>query len=187
MIDVRRKMSYNNKNHYPERRTLMKLISFILAAALALVLCSCAGSSESSSYVTLYQTATTTTANEPEQAAEPDPDVGISLREGESFDGAVIAYGYDITAEEAKQVMDSTLGTVSWVVILHLSDAGSANYAEASNRLAGNGSITVWYNKESIFSAEVAAAAGSDGIVMITGNFTEDSAKELTDKLNGVS
>ncbi len=157
----------------------MKIVSLILAAMLALTLCACAGQNDNFSKVTLYQTSSA-------EVSEPDTDVGVSLREGRTFDGAVIAYGDDITAAEAKQVMDSTLGIVSWVVILHLSEAGSANYAEASKRLAGNGSITVWYNKESIFSAEVAAAAGSDGIVMITGNFTEDSAKELADKLNGI-
>ena len=153
----------------------MKLAVLFAAAALALTLCSCSLQGESS-----YSGSGNigTTAEE-----EADPDKGISIREGKDADGALVAYGKDIAAADAQQIMDNATGNTEWVVLIHLNEAGAANFAEASRRLAGNGSISIWFDGENIFSAPVAAES-SDGIVLIEGDLTEESAKELANKLN---
>ncbi|MFQ9872403.1 MAG: SecDF P1 head subdomain-containing protein, partial [Oscillospiraceae bacterium] len=70
---------------------------------------------------------------------------------------------------------------------LTLSESGKEKFAEATQRLANSGYISIWMDNTMISSPYVREAI-TDGQCVISGGgdgFTVDEAKALADKING--
>ena len=91
--------------------------------------------------------------------------------------GEIILQNADINDAEA--VMMSDMGGESYAVSVILCDSGRDKFAAATGELAGTGTpIAIWFDDE-LISAPTVSTAIADGNVLITGNFTLDSASEL--------
>jgi protein-export membrane protein SecD len=69
-------------------------------------------------------------------------------------------------------------------VSLTLKESGTAKFAEATGRLAGNGTISIWLDNY-CFSAPNVNEQISGGEASITGNFTREEVIDLANKING--
>lgn len=91
--------------------------------------------------------------------------------------GEIVLRNTDI--DEAEAVALSDVSGESYAVSVTLFDSGRDKFAAATEELAGTGTpIGIWYDDE-LISAPTVSSAIADGNVLITGNFTLDSASEL--------
>lgn len=75
--------------------------------------------------------------------------------------------------------------TTGWYVSLELNASGKQAFADATTRLAKeNGVISIWLD-DSCFSYPTVNTAITDGNAMITGEFDQESATALANKING--
>lgn len=91
--------------------------------------------------------------------------------------GEIVLRNTDI--DEAEAVALSDVSGESYAVSVTLFDSGRDKFAAATGELAGTGTpIAIWFDDE-LISAPTVSSAIADGNVLITGNFTLDSASEL--------
>jgi len=91
--------------------------------------------------------------------------------------GEIILQNTDINDAEA--VLMSDVSGESYAISVTLFDSGRDKFAAATGELAGTGTpIAIWFDDE-LISAPTVSSAIADGNVLITGNFTLDSASEL--------
>ena len=91
--------------------------------------------------------------------------------------GEIILQNADINEAEAVIVWNPDGG--DWQVDIKLCDSGREKFADATRELAGTDTpIAIWFDDE-LISAPTVSTAIIDGNLLITGNFTKDSAKEL--------
>ena len=67
---------------------------------------------------------------------------------------------------------------------LELTSEGATKFSEATGRLAGTGSISIWMD-DTMISAPTVNTQITDGKAIISGSFTAESATELANKING--
>lgn len=119
----------------------------------------------------------------------------LTFREGYELDDTglptgvtaenIILQGADVNQAEAVYEKTSDAGSYQWVVQLTLNDSGKAAFAEATERLAAeHGIISIWMDETCISYPSVNSAI-LDGQAVITGSFTQESAEQLANKING--
>lgn len=126
----------------------------------------------------------------PEQAVnEIGETARLTFREGDEQDetGAPSGTTASTIILEGKDVKKATPGynpeEKSYFVSLELNDEGAKKFAEATERLAGTGVISIWMD-DTIISAANVKTKIPDGKATITGNFTVEEVKSLSDKIN---
>lgn len=98
----------------------------------------------------------------------------------------IILEGKDVKkAEVVLTGQDSVAGLPagSPIVRLELNDSGKQKFADATERLAGRGSISIWMD-DNMFSSPNVQDKISDGVATITGQFSSEEANDLADKIN---
>lgn len=97
--------------------------------------------------------------------------------------GEIVLNGEDIAEASYGQQPDD-YGDYQWVVLLSLNSNGASKFAEATAELAGSSTpISIWMDSTMISAPSVNSAI-TDGNAVITGNFTNESAKQLSDQIN---
>lgn len=92
--------------------------------------------------------------------------------------GEIVLQSSDI--DMAKTVQMPNEYELTYVVSIKLFDSGRTKFAAATEELAGTDTpIGIWYDDE-LISAPTVAAPITDGEVVISGNFTLESANELS-------
>ncbi len=119
----------------------------------------------------------------------------LTFREGNEVDeqgkpkgitkDTVILEGKDVKIAEDMLVSKENGATES-VVSLKLNKDGAKKFADATTRLAGNGTISIWMDDHMISYAKVNTAI-LEGEASISGQFTPKSAKKLADQINSGS
>lgn len=100
----------------------------------------------------------------------------------------IILTGDDV--EKAEPLFDQTKvgSSAAYFVQLTLKESGKAKFAEATKKLydpveSNRGVISIWLDNDEISYPRVDAEI-TDGIAMISGNFTAESAQDLAQKIN---
>ncbi len=107
----------------------------------------------------------------------------LTFYEGTDNTGTVIFEGSE-GVESASADYNTEYG---YFVSLNLTSYGESQFADATTRLAGNGSISIYMDDERISTATVENAI-TDGNAIITGSdFTAESVQDLADKINAGS
>lgn len=100
--------------------------------------------------------------------------------------GEIIADGNDVKSAHWAQTL-ITEGLSDNVVVVEFYEEGTAAFADATTELAGTETpISIWVDSE-LISAPLVSEAITTGETVISGNFTEESAKELADKISSGS
>jgi len=95
----------------------------------------------------------------------------------------IVLQGADVTSAQAQYRPDDK-GEYEYLVALELSPEGSSKFAEATAELAGSSTpISIWMDNTMISAPSVNSAI-TDGNAVITGNFTQETAKKLADQIN---
>ncbi len=95
----------------------------------------------------------------------------------------IVLQGADVTSAQAQYRPDDK-GEYEYLVALELSPEGSSKFAEATAELAGSSTpISIWMDNTMISAPSVNSAI-TDGSAVITGNFTQETAKKLADQIN---
>lgn len=111
----------------------------------------------------------------------------LTFREGaQDPEGNVILTGEHVEKAEAGYQQDSTTGSSQVVVSLEFDDEGKKAFAEATSRLAGSGSISIYMDDDCLSFPKVNSAI-TDGKCVIEGNFTYDEAKKLANNIEAGS
>lgn len=97
----------------------------------------------------------------------------------------IILEGKDVKSAEAALIQKET-GLTESVVSLKLNKEGTKKFADATKRLAGSGTISIWMDDDMISAANVNEAI-LGGEASISGQFTPKSAKRLADQINSGS
>ncbi len=105
----------------------------------------------------------------------------VTFREGsQDPEGKVVLKGAE-DISSAAVVYDSSTGEPQ--VELILTSAGTGKFAEATSRLANNGSISI-YRDDVCISYPTVNSAITDGRAVISGDFTAEAATELASEIN---
>ncbi len=96
----------------------------------------------------------------------------------------VILEGQDVARAEAIYQQLTEGGQPEWSVVLNMTSEGATKFAEATTRLAGNGSISIWMD-DTMLSAPSVNSAITNGEAVISGSFDQESAQSLANKING--
>ncbi len=111
----------------------------------------------------------------------------LTFREGsQDPDGEVILTGEHVKKAEAGYQQDDTTGSSQVVVSLEFDDEGTKAFSEATSRLAGNGSISIYMDDECLSFPTVNTAI-TDGKCVIEGNFTYEKARKLANNIEAGS
>ncbi len=95
----------------------------------------------------------------------------------------IVLQGADVTSAQAQYRPDDN-GDYEYLVALELSSEGASKFAEATAELAGSSTpISIWMDNTMISAPSVNSAI-TDGSAVITGNFTQETAKKLADQIN---
>ena len=98
--------------------------------------------------------------------------------------GEIVLEGADIAEAKAVYRANDSSGTAENMIELNLNASGRDKFAEATSELAGTGTpISIWMDNNMI-SAPTVNNAITDGNAVITGNFTDESAKKLANQIN---
>lgn len=106
----------------------------------------------------------------------------LTFCEGSESNETVILEGSQ-DVKSAAPAVDEQTG--AYIVQLKLTDSGKAKFAAATTRLKGQ-TISIWMD-DALVSAPTVNDAITDGEAIITGNFDENSAKDLANKINAGS
>lgn len=125
---------------------------------------------------------------DPEKAVKELGETAVlTFREGsQDPNGKVILTGDQVEIARATQQPNQTTGAYEHVVSLEFDDEGKKAFAEATSRLAGSGSISIYMDDQCISSPTVNSAI-TDGKCVIEGSFTSESAKSLAHKISSGS
>ncbi len=157
---------------------LRKIIALLLAVCMV-TLCACHVDKNDES----SERESSSRTEESSQAGKAE----VVLREGIAEDGAVVLTGENIVSAEVNAIKDETTGVIDYVISVSFDDEGTAAFAEVTERLAGEGQVSVWVDGECIFAPTVTSKI-VDGNCQIAGGFSSfDEAKELADRINGRS
>ncbi len=133
---------------------------------------------------------------DPSAAVEELGDTAVlTFREGNETDdeGKPTGVTKDTVVLEGKDVKEAagvygqldSNGGAGWYVSLELNESGKKAFADATARLSKeNGTISIWLD-DYCFSAPTVNTAITDGKAMITGDFDQEGATALANKING--
>lgn len=109
--------------------------------------------------------------------------VGTDTNEDGTSAGDVVLQGNDIEKAEPMR-QENPDGTFSYVVSLELTDQAADVFSTVTSTMAGTGeAISIWMDDEMI-SAPTVNEAITGGKAVISGDFSAESAKSLSDKIN---
>ena len=95
----------------------------------------------------------------------------------------IVLQGSDVASAQAQYRPDDK-GDYEYLVALELSPEGATKFATATAELAGSSTpISIWMDNTMISAPSVNSAI-TDGNAVITGNFTQETAKKLADQIN---
>lgn len=131
---------------------------------------------------------------DPEAAIKELGDTALlTFREGYEIDAEgkmtgvtaenIVVEGKNVLEAKAQFSQVSSDEPAEWNVSLSLDSVGAKSFGEATTRLAGSGSISIWMDEDMISNANVNSAI-TDGKAVITGNFDQESAVALANKIN---
>lgn len=133
---------------------------------------------------------------DPEKAiAELGDTAVLTFREGYEVDDEgeitgvtenVILEGGNVTEAKALYGPTEQGGENIYYVTLKLDSDGTTKFAEATERLANKGTISIWMDEDMISNPSVNSVI-TGGEAIITGNFDQDSAQALANKINAGS
>lgn len=104
----------------------------------------------------------------------------VELRKGSSISDPIVIDKENIANAESYFAEDYA----NWCVLVEFDENGSSLFADLIGELAGTDiPVSIWVNGELVFAPLVSCAI-TDGRTVITGNFTEQSAEELAEKIN---
>lgn len=111
----------------------------------------------------------------------------LTFREGaQDPDGNVILTGEHVKKAEAGYQQNETTGSSEVVVSLEFDSEGKKAFAEATSKLAGSGSISIYMDDDCLSYPKVNSAI-TDGKCVIEGNFTYEEAKKLANNIEAGS
>lgn len=111
----------------------------------------------------------------------------LTFREGaQNPDGEVILTGEHVKKAEAGYQQNDQTGSSQVVVSLEFDDEGTKAFADATSRLAGSGSISIYMDDECLSYPTVNTAI-TDGKCVIEGNFTYEKARKLANNIEAGS
>lgn len=103
----------------------------------------------------------------------------VELRRGDSVSDPIAIDKKNIVNAESYFAEDYA----NWCVLVEFDENGSSLFADVTSELAGTDiPVSIWLNDELVFAPLVSCAI-TDGKTVITGNFTEQSAEELAEKI----
>ncbi len=121
----------------------------------------------------------------------------LTFREGNEVDAAglptgvtaenIILQGDDVVNAESQFRVNEYTQQTEYFVELTLSDAGREKFAEATSRLAGVGSISIWMDNTRISAPTVDEAINTNSAIISGPSFTAESSKDLADTINAGS
>lgn len=104
----------------------------------------------------------------------------VEFRKGNSVSEPIVIDKANIVVSESYFAEDYA----NWCVLVEFDEKGSSLFADLTGELAGTDiPVSIWVNGELVFAPLVSCAI-TDGRTVITGNFTEQSAEELAEKIN---
>ena len=112
---------------------------------------------------------------------------GTDTAEGEDGEpvptGELVLSGSDIKeAQYGEQPND--YGDLQWVVLLSLNESGKQKFADATAELKGTSTpISIWMDNN-LISAPTVNDTITNGSAVISGSFTSETAKKLSDQIN---
>lgn len=105
----------------------------------------------------------------------------VELRKGDSISDPIVIDKENIA--DAESYFAFAEDYANWCVLVEFDEKGSSLFADVTSELAGTDiPISIWVNDELVFAPLVSCAI-TDGRTVITGNFTEQSAEELAEKI----
>lgn len=108
-------------------------------------------------------------------------DIVYSTPKGETESNLLLS-GSDIASAQAVVTSDQSTNQQEYAVELNFTDEGTQKFADATQKYMGE-TISIWMDDEMI-SAPTVNAVITDGVAMITGNFTSQEATDLANKIN---
>ncbi len=100
--------------------------------------------------------------------------------------GEIIADGNDVKSAQWEKTLGAS-GAYEDIVVVEFSDEAAENFASVTSELAGTDTpISIWVDSE-LISTPIVTEAITTGEAVISGDFTEESAKELAEKINSGS
>lgn len=115
------------------------------------------------------------------EGKEVDTSTGLPTGTTESN---VILTGSDVVSAKAGYQQTDKNKTPEYVVSLELTSEGATKFSEATGRLAGTGSISIWMD-DTMISAPTVNTQITDGKAIISGSFNAETATDLANKING--
>lgn len=108
----------------------------------------------------------------------------LEFHEGDTKDGALVIDGEDVESARAQMIQDPNTGATEPAVILTLKASGKQDFANATAKLAGTGSISIWLDENLLSSPRVKEQI-TNGEATISGGFSNFSeAVELANLIN---
>lgn len=140
----------------------------------------------------------------PWQAGQSDSDASAAVKElgemaeltfrrGSDYDtnddgtvtptGEIVLSGTDIAEADYTQQPDD-YGDLKWVVTLEMSSEGAKKFSDITTELANSGTpISIWMDNTMLCSPQVNEPI-TNGSAVITGEYTQESAKKLANQIN---
>ncbi len=133
----------------------------------------------------------------PEQAIEElSATAYLTFREGVELDELglptgvtaenIIIEGTDIVSATAGYQQPTSSSDTGFIVMLELSDEGATKFADATTRLAGTGTISIWMD-DTLISSPLVNSPIVDGEAIITGSENAEEATVLANQINSGS
>lgn len=108
----------------------------------------------------------------------------LGFRKGSRLDDELLLTNDNV--KSAYKTLEDNGGDKLWSVFIVLDEDGSKIFADATGELAGTGTpISVWLDDELLY-APIVNAAITDGRVILSGNFDEQSSDELARKIRSM-
>ena len=108
----------------------------------------------------------------------------LEFHKGNSLDGELLLTNKNVKGAE-KTTVDYG-GYEQWCVAVKLDDAGSQVFADATAELAGtNTPISIWLDNELLYAPLITTKI-TDGNVIISGDFDDQSSNELAEKIRSM-
>lgn len=102
-----------------------------------------------------------------------------------AYTGEILLTGRDVENAVAGPYQDENTKKQTTAVFLKLKPEGKDKFADATSKaMSANVPLAIWMDDEQLSAPNVNAVITS-GDAVITGNFTQESAKKLADQING--
>ena len=132
---------------------------------------------------TTETTAVETEETETEAETSENTEISIEFRIGKDINSEPVLTEKDIVRAEYKDV--NLIERHDHAVRVWFSEEGTKIFADVTAELLNSDEpLSIWFNGEMISAPVMGGAPVTNGETIITGNFTEEFARELADYLN---